>query len=94
VACYLAASRTELAYDLQMTTRAKIVGETTGGGAHPTKMVSLDDWFQLAVPFATSISPITHGNWEGTGVTPDIPTTADAALDEALKRALADLDHR
>ena len=84
----------ELAYDLQTTKRAKIVGETTGGGAHPTKMVSLDDWFQIAVPFAASISPITHGNWEGTGVTPDIPTSADAALDEALKRALADLDHR
>ena len=83
----------EFAYDLQTTKRAKIIGETTGGGAHPTKMVSLDDWFALAVPFAESISPITHGNWEGTGVVPDVPTSADAALDEALKRALADLKH-
>jgi hypothetical protein len=84
----------EFAYDLQTTKRAKIIGETTGGGAHPTKMVSLDDWFALAVPFAESISPITHRNWEGTGVVPDVLTSADAALDEALKRALADLKHR
>ena len=56
-------------------------------------MVSLDDWFAIAVPFAESISPVTHGNWEGTGVVPDVPTTADAALAEALKRATADLKH-
>lgn len=80
----------ELAYDLQTTKRATIVGETTGGGAHPTKLVSLDDWFALAVPFAASISPITHRNWEGTGVVPDVPISADAALDEALVRSLAE----
>ncbi|MEP6862154.1 MAG: S41 family peptidase [Deltaproteobacteria bacterium] len=83
----------ELAYDLQTTKRATLIGETTGGGAHPTKMVSLDDWFAIAVPFAESISPVTHSNWEGTGVVPDVPTTADAALDEALKRATADVKH-
>ncbi|MDP1824934.1 MAG: S41 family peptidase [Archangium sp.] len=81
----------ELAYDLQTTKRATIIGETTRGGAHVTKTVSLDDWFTLAVPHAASISPVTHGNWEGTGVVPDVPTSADAALDEALERALADL---
>lgn len=78
----------ELAFVLQAQKRAKIVGETTGGGAHPTKVVSLDDWFQLAVPYAEPRGP--HGNWEGTGVKPDVPTTADAALDEALKL----VDHR
>ncbi len=81
----------ELAYDLQTTKRAKVIGETTGGGAHPTKMVSLDVSFAIAVPFAESISPITKKNWEGTGVVPDVATTADAALDEALKRARADV---
>jgi hypothetical protein len=81
----------EFAYDLQTTKRAKVVGETTGGGAHPTEGLPLDDSFQIAVPFGASISPITHTNWEGVGVIPDIPTTAEAALDEAHKRALADL---
>jgi C-terminal processing protease CtpA/Prc len=83
----------ELAYDLQTTKRATVIGETTGGGAHPVKPVSLDDSFTIMMPFAESISPITHGNWEGTGVVPDVPTSADTALDEALKRAQADLKH-
>ena len=77
----------DLAYSLQMTKRAPVIGETTGGGAHPVKLVSLDDQFAITMPYAESISPITHGNWEGTGVVPDVPTTADAALDEAVKRA-------
>jgi hypothetical protein len=83
----------ELAYDLQTTKRATVIGETTGGGAHPVKLVSLDDQFAIMMPYAESVSPITHGNWEGTGVVPDVPTTADAALDEALKRAAAATRH-
>lgn len=83
----------ELAYDLQTTKRAIVIGETTAGGAHPVKLVSLDDQFAIRMPFAESISPITHGNWEGTGVVPDVPTTADAALDEAVKRATTATKH-
>lgn len=77
----------DFAYTLQSTKRATIIGEATGGGAHPVKPISLDDRFEIMMPYAESISPITHGNWEGTGVIPDVPTTADAALAEALKRA-------
>jgi hypothetical protein len=45
-----------------------------------------------AVP-ARWMRPITHGNWEGTGVVPDVATSSDAALDEALKRAHSDFKH-
>jgi len=83
----------DLAYSLQMTKRATVIGEATGGGAHPVKLVSLDDQFAITMPYAESISPITHSNWEGTGVVPDVATTADAALDEALKRAAAATKH-
>jgi len=83
----------DLAYGLQTTKRATVIGETTAGGAHPVKLVSLDDQFAITMPYAESISPITHGNWEGTGVVPDVATTADAALDEALKRAAAATKH-
>jgi C-terminal processing protease CtpA/Prc len=79
----------DLAYSLQTTKRAIVVGEPTAGGAHPVKPVSLDDNFSIMMPYAESISPITHGNWEGTGVVPHVLTTADGALDEALKRATA-----
>jgi hypothetical protein len=57
--------------------------------AHPVKVVSLDDQFAIIMPYAESSSPITRGNWEGTGVVPDVPTTAEAAFDEAVKRAAA-----
>jgi C-terminal processing protease CtpA/Prc len=81
----------ELAYDLQCLHRAQVVGETTGGGANPGDFRELDDWFRVFVPNGRPINPITKTNWEGVGVAPDIPVSADAALDEAHRRALRDL---
>jgi C-terminal processing protease CtpA/Prc len=76
-----------LSYALQTLKRATVVGEPTGGGAHMVKDERIDDHFTLVVPFARSISPITHTNWEGTGVEPDVKVPAADALTEALKRA-------
>ena len=81
----------ELAYDLQTQHRATLVGETTGGGAHPTGMQRLDEWFAIAVPSGRPINPITKTDWEGTGVVPDVKTTADGALVEAHARAVAEI---
>jgi hypothetical protein len=78
----------DFAYSLQSLKRATIVGETTGGGAHPTRMVRLDDHFALGVPFARAINPITKTNWEGTGVTPDVSVPAADGLAMATKLAL------
>lgn len=77
----------EFSYDLQTTGRATIVGETTGGGAHPVKGVPLNDRFAMMIPYERAENPITHTNWEGTGVEPDIRVPADAALDAALADA-------
>lgn len=77
----------EFAYNLKNLKRATIVGETTGGGAHPTMGVRLDEHFMIAVPFARSVNPITKTNWEGTGVEPDVKVPADQALDTAKKLA-------
>ena len=52
--------------------RATIVGETTGGGAHPVSGHLGADYFMIGVPFATAINPITKTSWEGTGVEPDV----------------------
>jgi retinol-binding protein 3 len=73
----------EFSYNLKNLKRATIVGETTGGGAHPTTMARVDDHFLVGVPFARAINPITKTNWEGTGVEPDVKVTADQALDTA-----------
>ena len=75
------------AYDLQSTKRATIVGEVTGGGAHPTHPVPLDDHFVLMVPSARAINVITKTDWEGTGVQPDVKVPADQALDKAKELA-------
>ena len=70
----------EFTYNLQSQKRATIVGETTGGGAHPTRGFRVSDHFGVGVPFARSINPVTKTNWEGTGVKPDVAVPADQAL--------------
>lgn len=75
------------AYDLQSAKRATIVGEVTGGGAHPTHPVRLDAHFVLAVPSARPINVVTKTDWEGTGVQPDVKVPADQALDKAKQLA-------
>jgi hypothetical protein len=77
----------ELAYDLQSLGRATVVGETTGGGAHPRQAFDLTPHLQLHVPMARSVNAVTGTNWEGTGVVPDVACPADEALSRALSRA-------
>lgn len=81
----------ELAYDLKNLKRATLIGETTGGGAHPVQPYKVSEHFAVGVPFARAVSPVTKTNWEGTGVTPDVAVTADTALDKAYRLALEDL---
>ena len=81
----------QFAYDLKNLKRATLVGETTGGGANPGKFVVLDDHFGLIVPTGRAVSPITHGNWEGVGVQPDVPVEAEKALHAAHRLALVSL---
>jgi len=77
----------EFTYDLKNLKRATIVGETTGGGAHPVSGQRIDEHFIIGVPFARAISPITKTNWEGTGVEPDVKVPAAQALTTAQKLA-------
>ncbi len=77
----------EFSYNLKSLKRATIIGETTGGGAHPTRAVRLNDRFIIGVPFMRASNPITRTNWEGKGVEPDIAVPAAEALDRALEEA-------
>jgi hypothetical protein len=78
-----------VAYDLQALKRAVIVGEVTGGGAHPFAYRRVHPHFALDVPEGKSINPITGGNWQGVGVKPDVMVPADEALERALELARA-----
>ena len=78
----------EFTYNLKNLKRATIIGETTGGGAHPGGGFRINEHFGMFVPTGRAISPITKTNWEGTGVTPDISVPADQALYVARIMAL------
>jgi C-terminal processing protease CtpA/Prc len=77
----------EFTYNLKNLKRATIVGETTGGGAHPVAGHRIDDHFMIGVPFARAINPISKTNWEGTGVEPDVREKTSDALEAAEKLA-------
>ena len=68
-----------------------MVGETTAGGGHAVDNFDLDAQFRITVPNQIAINPVTKKSWEGVGVVPDIKVSAEGALDEAHRRALADL---
>jgi hypothetical protein len=75
----------EFTYDLKNLKRATIIGETTGGGAHPVSGHKIDDHFMIGVPFARAVNPYSKTNWEGTGVDPDVKVPAADAMATALR---------
>lgn len=81
----------DFAYALKNNKRAILVGEQTGGGAHAGSPQRLDAHFMMFVPSGRPINPVTHTDWEGTGVTPDIKVAARNALDVAQVAALKEL---
>ena len=83
-----------LAYDLQALERATIVGEPSGGGAHPFEYVPIHPHFVLWSVTARSVNPITGKNWQGVGVQPDIRVPAEQALGQAVKHFRANRQDR
>jgi C-terminal processing protease CtpA/Prc len=91
----------EFTYNLKHLKRAVIVGETTGGGAHPGGVRRITDHFGIWLPTGRAINPITGTNWEGVGIAPDIAVDPADALRaahlDALKKirpAATDPGHR
>jgi retinol-binding protein 3 len=81
----------EFTYNLKALERATIVGETTGGGAHPGGVRRITDHFGIWLPNGRAINPITKTNWEGTGIEPHIKVPAEQALAAAHLDALQKL---
>jgi C-terminal processing protease CtpA/Prc len=69
----------DFSYGMQKAKRATIVGEITGGGAHPQMPFSIGQGFVCSIPFARSYNTVTKTDWEGTGVIPDAKVEADRA---------------
>jgi hypothetical protein len=81
----------QLSYDLQQLGRATIIGERTGGGAHAREAFPVHPHLEATIPVAEAVNPKTGGNWEGTGVVPDIKSSADQARDTGYRLALQDV---
>lgn len=84
----------EFSYNLKNLKRATLVGETTGGGAHPVRGERVSDRFVVRVPFMRANNPISKTNWEGTGVDPDVKVPASDALERAQALAKEAIEKR
>ena len=65
-----------------------MIGEPTGGGAHPTRPFPISAAVHIGIPFARSINPVTGTNWQGSGVIPDTSVPADQAHGVAYAKAI------
>lgn len=82
----------EFTYNMRNLERATIIGETTGGGAHPVDMMRYPELgVRMSLPFGRAVNPVTGTNWEGTGVEPHVKVPADGALKVAYAKALETL---
>ncbi|WP_025665673.1 S41 family peptidase [Aquimarina megaterium] len=81
----------EFSYNLKHLKRAVIIGETSGGGAHPGESFQISKKFKVWTSTGRAINPITNSNWEGVGVIPHIKTSEKDALISARLKALDSL---
>jgi hypothetical protein len=79
----------QFSYDLKMLKRARLVGETTRGGAHAGIFHRIDEHFGMGIPEEKAINPFGKADWEGVGVEPDVKVRAAEALETAVKLAEA-----
>lgn len=79
------------AYVLQDRGRAAVVGERTAGAANPGRGYVVNVRFSVTVPNGRVRAAVGGGNWEGSGVTPDVSVTAADALRVAQVAALRQL---
>jgi C-terminal processing protease CtpA/Prc len=84
----------EFAYNLKTRQRATLIGEPTGGGAHPGGIHWLHPFFEAFIPGGRPVSPITGTNGEGTGVIPDVTADPEQSLPVAYRLALQSVIER
>jgi C-terminal processing protease CtpA/Prc len=89
---YTFSAAEEFTYNLKNMERATIIGDTTGGGAHPIEVKPFQNLsIGMSLPFGRAVNPVTGTNWEGTGIAPHIAVPQEQALDKAHLEALKKL---
>jgi retinol-binding protein 3 len=82
------------AYTLQSFKKAIIIGEPSAGAAHMNSYYPLTKNFRISVSTGAPINPITHSNWEGVGIIPDVVCLPKDAKELALQRILETLNKK
>ena len=77
---------------MQARKRGIIIGEQTDGGAHPGASYRLHQHFEAFIPIGCLTHPITKRNWEGLGVTPDVPVSSEQAIENSAQNGTG-VDH-
>jgi hypothetical protein len=77
-----------LAYTLHHLRHAKLIGDTTRGGAHTTRSFAIGNGFVAFIPFTRTENIITGTDWEGTGVIPDVAVSEESCLPKAQELIL------
>ena len=83
VSARTASAAEALSYTLQTAGRAVIVGEASAGAANPGGPVPAGNRFAIFVSQGAPENPISHKNWEGGGVQPDVTVPSADALTRA-----------
>lgn len=79
-----------LAYALKLGRKARIIGDSTAGGAHVVRRVGLGRGFVAFIPYIRPVYHASNSNWEGTGVVPDVHADAPSSLFRAIELILAE----
>ncbi|WP_338812980.1 S41 family peptidase [Bernardetia sp. Wsw4-3y2] len=80
----------EFAYNLQSLKRATIIGSKTSGSAHPGEEMKINNNFGIFIPTGRVENSVTHTDWEGVGIIPNVETKSEEALDTAYKLAITE----
>ena len=65
--------------------------QVPAGAANPGRPYPINAQFEVTIPNGKVVTAVTGGNWEGSGVKPDIVVSASAGRETAHRRALARL---
>lgn len=87
----VASAGEDFAYAVQQFRLGELIGEKTVGAANNNRLFAIDPGFVLSVSYGRPEQAVSHTNWEGTGVAPDVPSAWSQSLDLAHSRALGRL---
>ncbi len=81
----------EFTYHVKNFRLGTLIGTTTAGAANNDTVFPIAPFFLQSISTGRPEHPVTHGNWEGTGIAPDIEAPQGRALDVAYEAALKGL---